>query len=478
MTARLLAVCTACCAAIAAASLAFPGAPVYDAWAWLIWGRELAGGGLDLSSGPSWKPLPAGIAAVLSVAGDAAPELWLVLVRSAWLLAIVLAAELAYRLTLGHAPLERMAAAAFAATSLLLLSDPITAWLRQGAGGMSEPLLVALVLGAVRAGIDGRHRIALVLAALGALLRPEIWPLLALYGLWLWRSDRALRPYLASIAVTIPALWLGPDLLSAGDALSGAERAQRSGGSTLDALADVFEHAARLPLGVAWPLAALAVIGRAPRMRLLAAGVLGWIAIVLVMTVAGFWGLPRFMTPAAAIVGVLGGVGLAHLLAAVRGRGTVLPAVALAALVLGLAAQVGLRGYQLRDAAVTIGRVGDSHDRLRAVTREAGGLRALMRCGRMVTSDVLLRPALAWELDAPLHDVTSFGRSVRLYGSFVIGPKGPARGRRVVGAGAELLARRGEWSVYSLPCAGPATAGTTAAASPAATSAGVSGARR
>ncbi|MDQ3676801.1 MAG: hypothetical protein M3401_08380, partial [Actinomycetota bacterium] len=77
MTARPLALCTACCLALAGASLALPGDPVYDAWAWLVWGRELAGPGLDLSSGPSWKPLPVGVTAMLAAAGDLAPALWL-----------------------------------------------------------------------------------------------------------------------------------------------------------------------------------------------------------------------------------------------------------------------------------------------------------------------------------------------------------------------------------------------------------------
>ena len=35
-----------------------PYLPVYDPWAWLIWGRELLHGGLETAAGPSWKPLP------------------------------------------------------------------------------------------------------------------------------------------------------------------------------------------------------------------------------------------------------------------------------------------------------------------------------------------------------------------------------------------------------------------------------------
>ena len=81
---------------------------------------------------------------------------------------------------------------------------------------MSEPLLVALVLGAVRVALAGRVRWALVLGALAALLRPEAWPLLALYGLWAWRAEPRARPLVAAIGVAVPALWLAPELLSGG----------------------------------------------------------------------------------------------------------------------------------------------------------------------------------------------------------------------------------------------------------------------
>src|SRR5687768_4233123 len=44
--------------ALAAVSLVLPFEPVFDAWSWLIWGREVADLDLDTSAGASWKPLP------------------------------------------------------------------------------------------------------------------------------------------------------------------------------------------------------------------------------------------------------------------------------------------------------------------------------------------------------------------------------------------------------------------------------------
>jgi hypothetical protein len=456
MTARHVAGAAAICLALAAGSLALGHEPVYDAWAWLVWGRELAGLGLDVSSGPSWKPLTVALAVPLSVAGGAAPDLWLVLVRAAWLLALVLAGELAYRLAAGSGRGPRVVAAAFAAGSLALLADPVTTWARQAAGGMSEPLLVALVLGAVRAQLGGWPRLALVLGGLAGLLRPEVWPLLAAYGAWSWRTRPATRLLLAALALALPALWFGPGLLASGDALGSAQRAQRDGGGPLEAL----WRAAALPLLAAWPLALAG--GRDRRLLALGAAALAWIAIVAAMAAAGFPGLPRFMAPAAALVGVLGGVGLARLVASRRPRAPTVAAL-LAVLALVTALQLPGRAAELPRALRTTARIGDSHDRLRALALAAGRDR-LLRCGRLSTTDVLVRTALAWELDVPLSGVVSFGVTPRLSGAFVVGPQASAALRAGVRAVAEPLGERGEWGAYSLDC-------------PAAT-AGVSGARR
>ena len=466
-TFRLLCVISACIG-LAAASLLIADEPVYDAWAWLVWGRELAHLGLDTTSGPSWKPLPVLIGAPLSLARDAAPELWLVLVRAAWLLSFVLAAELAHRLTAGRPPALRLAAAGFAALVLVLLFDDVTMWARQAAGGMSEPLLVALALLAIRAALAGHVRAALVIGALAALVRPEAWLLLIVYAALSWRNHPRARPLAAAIVLLVPALWLAPELLGSGG--GGTGRAQRGTGDPAEAL----WWAAALPLAIAWPLACLGARERgAP--RVLAAGALGWIALVAAMTLLDFPGLARFVAPAAAIVGVLGGVGLAALLerpAGVRSAGGVLVAtvlaVALAITAIDLPGRIGDLPQAWRSAA----RISDSHERLRAVVRAAGGRDRLLRCGRLATSDVLVRTGLAWQLGVPLADVVSFGAPSRRSGAFVIGLQAsPGLRHEMRGAGT-LLARHGEWSVRSVACP------LTASASAAARSAGVSGASR
>ncbi|HEV2791309.1 MAG TPA: hypothetical protein VGV69_08450, partial [Solirubrobacterales bacterium] len=100
---------------LAAASLALPYFPVYDPWAWLVWGRGLMDGGLETAAGPSWKPLPVLIDAPLSLLGEAAPKAWLLVARTGWICAPLLAGLLAWRLSGAGAGRWRWVAAAVAA---------------------------------------------------------------------------------------------------------------------------------------------------------------------------------------------------------------------------------------------------------------------------------------------------------------------------------------------------------------------------
>ena len=87
------------CVALAAVSLVIvPAAPSYDPLMWLLWGREIAGGGLDTTDGPAFKPLPVAVCALLTILGDAAPTAWIVLARAGTLAAVALAGVLAHRL--------------------------------------------------------------------------------------------------------------------------------------------------------------------------------------------------------------------------------------------------------------------------------------------------------------------------------------------------------------------------------------------
>jgi hypothetical protein len=160
------------CIGLAAASLLVPAAPGYDAWAWLIWGRELWDGALSTAEGPAWKPLPVAVTAILAPFGDGAPALWLVIARAGAIAAVVLAFVVGRRLaTVGSDPTRsargsdpRGVAVGLAAALGVLLTG---GFVRHAAVGDAEPLLVALALGALDRALAGRHRQALALAAPG-----------------------------------------------------------------------------------------------------------------------------------------------------------------------------------------------------------------------------------------------------------------------------------------------------------------------
>ena len=208
----------------------------------------------------------------------------------------------------------------------------------------------------------------------------------------------------------MPALWLAPELLGAGD--GGARQAQTGTSNPAESLG----WAALLPLAVAWPLALAALRERAA--RLLAVGALAWIAVVAAMTVAGFAGLPRFVAPAAAVVCVLGGAGLAALVARPRAALVALVLPALVVTALGIRDRINEVPHAWRSSA----RIDRSHERLSALLPQVGR-EGLFACGRPATSDALVRTALAWQLDVPLSEVVSFGEPPRLSGAFVVGPQ-------------------------------------------------------
>ena len=168
--------------ALAAVSLLLPWALAFDPQAWVVWGRDASRFALDTSGGPSWKPLPVVVTTPLALTGDPAPALWLVVARAGGLLALAGAWALAARLG------GRVAGAAAAA---VMAVSPW--WLFNTALGNSEGLLAAAALWAVVAHLAGRRRAALALGTAAALLRPEVWPFLGLYGLWLWRREPGAR---------------------------------------------------------------------------------------------------------------------------------------------------------------------------------------------------------------------------------------------------------------------------------------------
>jgi hypothetical protein len=424
--------------ALAAVSLFLPFLPVYDPWAWLIWGRELLQGGFETAAGPSWKPLPVVVDAPLSLLGGGAPKAWLLIARAGWICAPLLAGLLAARLSGEAAGRWRWVAAAVAAGSVALTWDSFTPPLRQFTGGLSEPLLVALVLGAIWAALDERRGWVLSLGAAAALLRPEVWPFLAVWAWFATRERPRLRATAIAVVVLVPLAWFVPDIVGAGTPLEGGETARAGGIEPFDGL-EVLGRALAAPLAAAWVGVALLLwrerdeLDRPLVILLVGAG--AWIALVALMAIAGFAGLPRFLAPATAVAAVLGGAGIARAAAERKAQGLVAGLLVLA--LVGF----GFRLAQLPGDLDVVERQTSSIEHLFDLVEETGDTRLLACQDRVRMTHVREQTALAWKLDEPISSVL-----IRYRPRY-----GVAVSTKPVPQG-DLFAHSGRWRATRLPC--------------------------
>jgi hypothetical protein len=296
--------------ALALISLLGPSEPTYDPWAWIVWSREVAEGTLSTSVGPSWKPLPVLLTTPFALLGDdLAPAAWLVIARAGGLLAIVMAYRFGTRLA-GRA-------AGLIAGFALLIADE---FVRNFARGNSEGLLVALVLFAIERHLDGRRGPAFALAFAAALLRPEVWPFLGLYGLWLFWREPGLRLPIAGAFAALAVLWLGPEYWGSGNALRASDRARQPEPDSAAFADHPFLEVFRRSWGVLMPpvlLGAVVALGAALRRfarrgtgvlpLLFGIGAAILMTMVAAMTQAGYAGNLRYVALPAALLCALAG---------------------------------------------------------------------------------------------------------------------------------------------------------------------------
>jgi hypothetical protein len=406
-TASFALVATGVCLVLAAVSVVvLPSVPSFDPWAWITWGREVFDSHINfvINGGPSWKPFPVVFTTVFGLFGGAAPKLWILVARAGGLLALVGAYRLGSRVA-------GRVAGAFAVVALALTVD----WMRYLERGASEPLLVGLVLWAILAHLDAHRRTAFILGVAAGLVRPEVWPFVGLYAVWLWRTEAPrVRWLLIGGLVLLPVAWVVPPWIASNDPLSASTHAATYNGHLgSDPALEVLRRGAELTVVPVLLLALAAlVLGARRRERFtswLGGAAIAWVVLVLVMTLAGYPGLGRFMLPAAGSVCVLAGVGLVRLagLAGGGARSLVVGAVLVVGAGVALAGRVGDLGPQYRE----VQHAEDNFSALDVAIKRAGGSTTVVRCGRrLVAVNHSSQTALAWKLGVELRVVRPFLR--------------------------------------------------------------------
>ena len=386
------------CLVVSAITLLFPSTPTYDPWAWILWGREITHLDLTTTGGPSWKPLPVLFTVPFSIFGDeAAPLMWVWIARAGALLALAMCFRIARRLVGGPAGIV---AGVFAAAFLLSSFK----YIRDAALGNSEALLAALALWAFERHLDARRDHALYLGVACALLRPEVWPFLGLYGLWLWFSEPRLRPRLVGFAALVPALWFLPEWWGSGDPFRAGARANSPNpGSAAYAASPALELVKRhfgvtvatVEAGTLVATVHAAVMWLTRRREgptvALALGGFVWFALVAAMTEAGFAGNQRYLIVTTTAVCVLGGIGVGRVFEAVQRRVSLRTndprmglRTAVAAFVLLVLALTPVIGQKVDNGRVTLDTLryeASIWSGLREVVDEAGGRERLRACG-------------------------------------------------------------------------------------------------
>jgi hypothetical protein len=458
---------------VAAVSLLGPTTPTYDPWAWIIWGREITELDLSTVGGPSWKPLPVLLTTPFALFGDAAPDLWVWVARAGGAFAVAMAFRVAWRLTgASGSPARRPASPIRAAVAssrywgvmagliaaLALLTS--TGYLRAIVPGNSEGWLLALVLWAFERHLDGRRDHAFILASGAALLRPEVWPFLGLYALYLLWKDPPTRKVVIACGAAVVFLWFVPELWGSGNLLRAAERAnQPNPGSPAFAESPALEVLRQWDLTIVWALPALALVAagyaaarRQAAVLWLAGGTVAWLGLVAFMTEAGYAGNPRYLMVCTAAVCVLAGVGAARIAEGVewltrRVWVTAVRAVVSIAVIAGAVVVLydpvivdrQIEGFE-NDAQLTAD--------LATVIERAGGREAIVACGQPFVGNYGV-PNVAWHLH--LHTIqvgiNATPRGVVFFAERTpFMPKPPPHYRPV--------ARAGKWTVSEACAAG------------------------
>ena len=377
--------------------------PSSDPWAWLGWGQEITSShiSLSLSGGPSWKPFPVVFTTVFSLFGHAAPEMWLVVTRTAGLLAIIAMFRLGRRF-------GGIVAGVVAVIALCFVQDALFYFAR----GASEPVVAATTLWAIDRHLAGSPRIAYVLLFLATMNRPEFSAFLGLYAIYMWLRVPGSRPLVATGIILVPIAWLlGPYIIS-GNAFQAGSAALGGTGSPGGAIPELRSSAGLMSV----PTLVLAAVGlgfayvrREVVLLWLAGAAALWAVMVALMTQVAY-GLPRYLLPAGMVACVLAGVGVARIgeFVGERVKGPRIKGVSVSGAVAVLAVCALTLPWSIDRVSNLVLQSGQANqaayyqDRLFTLVDRLGGRQVILPCrtsGAAINHTV--GSALAWKLQVP-----------------------------------------------------------------------------
>jgi len=388
--------------------------PTYDAYGWLVWGRQVLHWNLNTDGAPSWKPLMLLFTLPYALAG-ANPQMWLWMITSsaAALAGALFAARIAYRLT-GLCP-ERVwasfAAAAFAGLGVLGINGYAELVLIAN----SDPMVMTLCLAAIDSHLSGRHRLAFVLLVLVSLGRPEGWVFAGLYAAWAWRSTPSMRVLVTVGVALIPLAWfVVPALTShswfiSGDLALGSPNVIH--GNKILGVINRLRGLYPLPMQLTVAFALVVAGVRRDRVWItLAAAALLWAVIEIAFAYHGWSAVPRYLIEPGAVLVVVAGGAVGSVLAyepSDRWRPRTLRwilVVPVLALVVALIPAARSRA-RLAHAEIHSGHnTALELSRLEAVIRQDGGATRIRRCGQPVTL-LGYQSELAWAIGLNVGNV-------------------------------------------------------------------------
>jgi hypothetical protein len=427
--------------------IVWPTVPSYDPFSWVVWGHAVTASHIPffVGSGPSWKPLPFFFTVIYGLFGSSAPWLWVVTARIGGIAGLIGAVRLCHLLCdRAKLPWWATYVAGLVAIAGIVLSWSESLWTYYFFRGTSEVLLIGVWLWGVERLFMRKHFQAYTLIALEGWMRPEAWPFLFVYGVYLFWKVPRLRAWAVIGLLSQPVAWFVPPWISTGQPFLAANHASEYNGdlgsSAFRTVVERGESLQPLPtlilaflasVGALWwgrgLLVGLARLWRRPNELLarlteenersvlpmvlaLAAGAAAWWVVVIVETEDHYPGLQRFYLPAAAMICVLSGYAVVQIAVWIGGqmpRGRSAAALLVAAIICvgswhWLHPRWTEAAQQEPLAATAVHRIGE----LKLAVAAAGGIDKILPCpDSVVTINHSLQTAMAWELGTDLQKV-------------------------------------------------------------------------